>query len=78
MNILFFIISVAFASLGDESPYFKKCLNHCKTVKCRGSQFLRYLDTQPTYMMILGWDCLTEFEIFFKNPKTIFLILKIL
>ena len=49
------------ASLGDESNYFKTCSNHCKTVKCRGAQHLKYFESQPWYMSnLLGWDCLSE------------------
>jgi len=49
------------ASMGDESQYFKTCKKHCQSVKCRGGQYLKYLDEQPWYyIQILGWDCLSE------------------
>lgn len=49
------------ASMGDESSYYKTCSEHCKSVKCRGAQYLKYVDTQPWYMTnLLGWDCLAE------------------
>ena len=48
------------SSIGDESQYFKTCTNHCSSVKCRGGQYLRFLDQQPWWMQAMGWGCLNE------------------
>ena len=64
MKLLFLIAGITefsvLASIGDESQYFKTCTNHCSSVKCRGGQYLRFLDAQPWWMQAMGWGCLNE------------------
>lgn len=64
MKLLFLIAGFTefsvLASIGDESQYFKTCTNHCSSVKCRGGQYLRFLDAQPWWMQAMGWGCLNE------------------
>merc|ERR1712168_1351626 len=58
--IIFSLFALSRGSIGDESHYFKTCTNHCSSVKCRGGQYLRFLDQQPGWMQAMGWGCLNE------------------
>lgn len=51
----------AFASIGDRSPVFVKCLENCKKKVCENDQvFAAFNDLQPFYLKLTIWSCEDE------------------
>ncbi|KAF7284260.1 hypothetical protein GWI33_022256 [Rhynchophorus ferrugineus] len=52
---------LAWASIGDRSPYYQKCLDRCHLLNCTqdGKYFLGEY-TQPLYLQWTFWYCLDE------------------
>ncbi|XP_066301993.1 post-GPI attachment to proteins factor 3-like isoform X2 [Branchiostoma lanceolatum] len=50
----------SFASWGDRSKIFQRCLSGCWRNNCTGRALERFDQQQPGYMVMLGWWCEEE------------------
>jgi len=61
VSVIFTLISGCVASHGDSSHPYRKCLKVCLSSRCNHpAANLRFYDSQPLHLRLLGWDCVSE------------------
>lgn len=59
--IICITLKFSFASVGDRSPFYQKCIERCRIVNCTddGQNYVGF-NKQPIYLKILAWSCLDD------------------
>lgn len=61
VSLVLFFIGYSYASIGDRSYQYDKCLDECLYKNCSNLfDDNRFELRQPAHLKLLGWDCLSE------------------